>query len=99
MSRCSPNALLPARFFTFGSSGLILACVVASAILAGPAAARGQDPAENQPAVENSKFHFQGVVNAASVYIRSGPGENYYPTTKLEKGASVTVVGIKFEWL
>lgn len=51
------------------------------------------------PPVENSKYHFEGTVNSGSVYIRSGPGEGYYATQKLDKGAVVTVVGIKFEWL
>jgi hypothetical protein len=33
-----------------------------------------------QPAVENSKYHFLGSVNSGSVFVRSGPGEGYYPT-------------------
>jgi SH3-like domain-containing protein len=52
-----------------------------------------------QPQVENSKFQFSGQTNANAVLVRSGPSDNYYITTKLDKGAPVTVVGIKFEWL
>jgi uncharacterized protein YgiM (DUF1202 family) len=52
-----------------------------------------------QPDVDNSKYQFAGVINTDSVYVRSGPSENYYPTIKLEKGAGVTVVGIRFDWL
>ncbi|HEV7298732.1 MAG TPA: hypothetical protein VGN72_05145 [Tepidisphaeraceae bacterium] len=51
------------------------------------------------PEVANSKFNFAGTINANSVYVRSGPAENYYATAKLDTGANVTVVGIKFDWL
>jgi SH3-like domain-containing protein len=52
-----------------------------------------------QPDVENSKFQITGAVNANAVYVRSGPSENDYVTTKLDKGAQVTVVGERFNWL
>ena len=52
-----------------------------------------------QPDVANSKFQINGVINADSVYVRSGPGEGYYPTQELTKNAPITVVGIKFDWL
>jgi len=51
------------------------------------------------PQVPNAPQQFAGAINASAVTVRSGPGENYYPTMKLEKGAQVTVVGISFEWL
>jgi uncharacterized protein YgiM (DUF1202 family) len=51
------------------------------------------------PEVQNSRFQFTGEVNSNTVYVRSGPAENYYPTAKLDKGAQVTVVGIKGDWL
>jgi uncharacterized protein YgiM (DUF1202 family) len=60
--------------------------------------ARAQD-AVPTPDVANSKYQIDGVINVDSVYIRSGPGEGYYPTGELPKGAKVTVVGIKFDWL
>jgi len=52
-----------------------------------------------QPDVVNSKYQIQGVINVDSVYVRSGPGEGYYPTQELAKNAPITVVGIKFDWL
>jgi len=58
-----------------------------------------QETVERQPDVQNSKFQFEGEVNSPAVYVRSGPGEGYYATMKLDKGTSVTVVGIKFDWL
>jgi SH3-like domain-containing protein len=51
------------------------------------------------PQVDNSKVSFAGVVNANEVYLRSGPGDNYYATHKLDKGAPLTVVGVTFDWL
>jgi hypothetical protein len=50
------------------------------------------------PEVENSKFQIAGTVNSTA-YVRSGPSENDYPTMKLDKGADVTVVGERFNWL
>jgi uncharacterized protein YgiM (DUF1202 family) len=51
------------------------------------------------PDVANSKYQIDGEINVPSVYVRSGPGEGYYPTGELTKGANITVVGIKFDWL
>jgi hypothetical protein len=61
-----------------------------------PAPAHGQDM--QQPEVENAKSAFLGDIKSAT-FVRSGPSENFYPTLKLEKGAKVTVVGIKYNWL
>jgi uncharacterized protein YgiM (DUF1202 family) len=58
-----------------------------------------QEAVQVQPAVENSRFQFSGVVNSPDVYLRSGPGEEWYATEKLPQGSAVTVVGIKFDWL
>ncbi len=49
--------------------------------------------------VENAKRSFVGQINASSVLVRSGPREDAYQTTKLDKGTEVTVIGIKFDWL
>ncbi len=62
------------------------------------AGTRAQD-AVPQPDVANSKYQIEGVINVDSVFVRSGPGEGYYPTQTLTNGATVTVVGIKFDWL
>jgi uncharacterized protein YgiM (DUF1202 family) len=51
------------------------------------------------PEVENAKFNFQGVINSGNVNVRSGPGDNYYATNKIDKGQTVTVVGARFDWL
>lgn len=38
-------------------------------------------------------FPFQGEVTGDNVYVRSGAGVNWYPTTKLGKGTVVRVIG------
>ena len=52
-----------------------------------------------QPDVQNSRFQWSGTVNSPDVYVRSGPGESWYPTQKLAQGTQVTIVGIKYDWL
>ncbi|HUY34713.1 MAG TPA: SH3 domain-containing protein [Pirellulales bacterium] len=37
------------------------------------------------------EFPYTAYVNAANVYVRSGPGENYYPVLKLPRGRKVEV--------
>jgi len=37
------------------------------------------------------QFPYRGVINADDVYVRSGPGQDYYPTEKLKKGEIVEV--------
>ena len=72
--------------------------VVVLAVVCTPMVARAQDAPVN-PDEGNSKFQFEGVVNANDVYVHSGPNDNDYPTMKLDRGAHVTVVGIRFDWL
>src|SRR5689334_511789 len=89
------------------------ALVTAAFVAAVPTSARAQD-ATTPPAaagataaaaanpigdIENAKFQFEGRITSNAVYVRSGPSENDYPTTKLDNGATVTVVGVKFDWL
>jgi uncharacterized protein YgiM (DUF1202 family) len=69
---------------------------IALFIVSAPAFAQDAVPL---PEVANSKYQINGVINVDSVYVRSGPGEGYYPTQELTKNTPVTVVGIKFDWL
>ncbi len=73
--------------------------IAAVALVVFPASLALAEDDKPQPTVENSKYHFLGSVNSGSVFVRSGPGEGYYPTQKLDKGAPITVVGIRFDWL
>jgi hypothetical protein len=52
--------------------------------------------AQNPPTT--AAFPWEGEVAAANVYVRSGAGANWYPTTKLGKGERVLVLGEKFGW-
>jgi uncharacterized protein YgiM (DUF1202 family) len=54
---------------------------------------------QSPPEVTNAKYQFAGEVNANNVFVRSGPGDNFYTTMKLNKGDRLTVVGMKFDWL
>ncbi len=47
---------------------------------------------------ETLQFPYVAEVTGDDVYIRSGPGTNYYRCTKLYKGDRVTVVSSKFSW-
>lgn len=81
------------------SLALLVAC---SSVAFVPTIARAQDPASattTNPDVENGKYKVEGVINSSAVYVRSGPSENDYPTMKLDKGAKVTFVGLRFDWL
>jgi hypothetical protein len=43
------------------------------------------------PAVAQKSFPYKAYVTGKDVYVRSGPGEQYYPTEKLQPGAEVEV--------
>src|SRR5947208_15844561 len=74
---------------SFAAGAALLAATTARPVFAEDAA-----PAA---AVDNSKVSLSGTVNSNAVYVRSGPGENYYATLKLDKAETVTVVRPKFD--
>lgn len=37
------------------------------------------------------QFPYTGYINASDVYLRSGPGDNYYPVSKLDRGQAVEI--------
>ena len=43
------------------------------------------------PAAAQKSFPYKAYVTGKDVYVRSGPGEQYYPTEKLQPGAEVEV--------
>jgi uncharacterized protein YgiM (DUF1202 family) len=92
--------VLMARPFHFVSAkpGLFALAAAVSLAFAGPLAAplRAQDV---PPEVENAKHSAEGRIIGDGVYVRSGAGDNYYPTMKVNSGTPVTVVGVKFDWL
>src|SRR5688500_18692670 len=78
---------------------LVIAARTIAVTPSAPGAARQDDPVVFVDDVENSKFQFIGQISSEIVLLRSGPGENHYPTLRLNKGAEVTVIGMKFDWL
>ncbi len=44
-----------------------------------------------QLAAAEEQFPYTAYVNGDDVYLRSGPGQNYYPTSKLKLGEAVEV--------
>lgn len=43
-------------------------------------------------------FPWEGEVSGTNVFVRSGAGANWYPTTKLNAGDRVLVLGEKYGW-
>ena len=48
--------------------------------------------------VETPAFPYDAVITADDVYIRSGPGTNFYDCGKFKKGDRVKVVARQFSW-
>jgi uncharacterized protein YgiM (DUF1202 family) len=65
--------------------------------LCGQRTARAQADAP-PPDVANAKFSAEGLITMPT-FVKAGPGDNFYPTMKLEKGSTVVVVGTKGSWL
>lgn len=47
---------------------------------------------------QTPSFPWEGEVSGSNVYVRSGAGANWYPTTKLNAGDRILVLGDKFGW-
>jgi len=54
--------------------------------------------AQPQPAPAAAAFPWEGEITGSNVYVRSGAGVNWYPTTKLNAGDRVLVLSEKFGW-
>ncbi len=72
-----------------------LACVgLCHGAAAGGAVVEGAAPEE----IETPPFPYDAVITADDVYIRSGPGTNFYHCGKFKKGDRVKVVAKQFSW-
>jgi SH3-like domain-containing protein len=58
-------------------------------------------PAINEPPSSQAKsgFPYLGEITGDSVYVRSRPDQNWYPTTRLKRGDRVEVYDEQFRWL
>ncbi len=64
----------------FSSDIVLLACAAFASAFTGSTSAQAAE-----------QFPYTAYVNSNDVYIRSGPGKNYYPTEKLAKGETVEI--------
>jgi len=78
---------------------LAVSATLAGASLMLPIAAFAENPVAPAASVDAVQQPYAGIVNDDNVYVRSGPGEIFYATTKLNKGAKITVVAARNDWL
>ncbi len=71
----------------------ILTCLVSIGFARQPATASG-----GSQEVDTSSFPYTAEITGDDVYIRSGPGTNFYHCGKLNAGDKVKVVGKQFSW-
>jgi SH3-like domain-containing protein len=74
-------------------------CLPALAAQPGNTAPVGAAPAAEANALNLPAFPFMAEITSDDVYIRSGPGTQYYNSGKARKGDKVKVVANKFSWL
>lgn len=79
--------------FVFVVSSVSLAGAEVPAVLSAQTVSAANVDEPNVP-----PFPYAAEITGNDVYIRSGPGRNYYPCGKLNKGDKVTVVGSKLVW-
>ena len=80
----------------------LFAAFAFATLVAVPSGLRAQDATDAPtpaPEVPNAPYNFVGEIQGTGVYVRSGPSDSYYPTTKLSKGDQVTVRGTRFNYL
>jgi hypothetical protein len=74
---------------------VVLVCLVSAGF-----AQEGRGDSRTAPTNEAGvpSFPYLAEITGDDVYIRSGPGTNFYHCGKLKKGDKVTVVGRQFSW-
>ena len=75
----------------------VLAAAATVGTLSGTFTVAAQDAV--LPAGELGVRAIEAKVSVDTANVRSGPGDNYYATTRLPRGSTVTVVGFTFDWL
>ncbi len=88
----------PRTLLAFQAAPQDAASITAPEAPPGATASEGVMPA-GSPAREAAAYPYEGEVAGENVYVRSGPGTNWYPTTKLNTGARVRVIGEEGDWL
>jgi len=79
---------------------LFVFVIVASLVSVGFSQGAATGPVEGAagPEIETPPFPYDAVITADDVYIRSGPGTNFYHCGKFKKGDRVKVVARQFSW-
>jgi uncharacterized protein YraI len=73
---------------------LVIVAALAPVVFAQQTAAAPGDSQE----VESTSFPYTAEITGDDVYVRSGPGTNFYHCGKLNKGEKVKVVDKQFSW-
>ncbi|MBN2019963.1 MAG: SH3 domain-containing protein [Sedimentisphaerales bacterium] len=79
---------------------IVVLAGLCSAAFGEPAKPFPESPAAAEANAANlPEMPFMAEITSGDVYIRSGPGTNYYDCGKLNAGDKIKVVGSKFSWL
>ncbi|MHC4743149.1 MAG: SH3 domain-containing protein [Planctomycetota bacterium] len=78
------------------NSSLVILLAISASVCIGQLGSAGATPDPNAIAVPS--FPFMAEITGDDVYVRSGPGTNYYNSGKANKGDKVKVVSRQFSW-
>jgi uncharacterized protein YgiM (DUF1202 family) len=78
---------------------VVLVCGLCLPVIAAQPANTAAAPAAEANALNLPAFPFMAEITGDDVYVRSGPGTQYYNCGKVRKDDKVKVVGNKFSWL
>jgi uncharacterized protein YgiM (DUF1202 family) len=78
---------------------IVLVCGLCLPVIAAQPANTAAAPAAEANALNLPAFPFMAEIAGDDVYVRSGPGTQYYNCGKVRKDDKVKVVGNKFSWL
>ena len=77
---------------------LVILTIAATVGLAQPATTSTDEPSTDVNTIAAPSFPYVAEITGNDVYIRSGPGTNFYDCGKLYKGDRVEVVSTQFGW-
>lgn len=79
---------------------LFIFVIIAGLVSVGFSQGTATGPVEGAagPEIETPPFPYDAVITTDDVYIRSGPGTNFYHCGKFKKGDRVKVVARQFSW-
>ena len=72
--------------------------IIISAVLVSFGFTQTSAAADSNQQIDTSSFPYTAEITGDDVYVRSGPGTNFYRCGKLNKGDKVKVVDKQFSW-